>query len=104
MPTVSVYVIELDASVCDRTACPSRLSGKPHVYVGQTRKSPAERFAENMAGGFTSARAVRHHGIRIREWLCRNWGPYPTREDALDAEARLAERLREWGFCVRGGH
>ena len=76
MPTFSVYVIELDASVCDRTACPSRLSGKPHVYVGQTRKSPAERFAEHMAGGFTSARAVRHHGIRIREWLCRNWGPY----------------------------
>lgn len=39
MPTFSVYVIELEESVCHRTACPSRLSGKPHVYVGETKKS-----------------------------------------------------------------
>ena len=48
-----------------------------------------------MSGGFTSARAVRNHGIRLREWLYQNWGPYQTREDALHAEARLAERRRE---------
>ena len=103
MPTFSVYVIELEESVCHRTACPSRLSGKPHVYVGETKKSPEERFAEHLAGGFTSVPAVRNHAIRLRPRLYQTWGPYQTREDALDAEARLAERLRKRGFCVRGG-
>ena len=104
MPTFCLYVIELEESVCQRTECPSRLSGKPHVYVGETKTSSEERFAEHLAGGFTSARAVRNHGIRLRPRLYRNWGRYPTREEALGAEARLAEKLRRKGFCVRGGH
>ena len=81
MATFSVYVIELDKSVCHRSACPSRLSGKPHVYVGETEQSPEERFKEHLAGGFTSARAVRKHGIRLDLWLSRNWGPYKTRQE-----------------------
>ena len=100
----SVYVIELDDAVCRRTTCPSRASGKPHVYVGQTEQTPEERFAEHRAGGFTSRPAVRKHGIRLRPRLYRNWGPFKTRDDALDAEAGLAERLRARSFCVRGGH
>lgn len=100
----SVYVIELDDAVCRRTTCTSRLSGKPHVYVGETKQTPEERFAEHRAGGFTSVPAVRRHGIRLRPRLYRKWGPYQTREDAIDAEARLAKRLHARGFCVRGGH
>jgi hypothetical protein len=104
VPIFSVYVVELDESVCHRTACPSPLSGKPHVYVGETKQSPEERFIEHKAGGFTAAPAVRHHGVRLRPRLSRNCGPYTTREAARDAEARLAESLTKRGFCVRGGH
>jgi hypothetical protein len=100
----SVYVIELDEAVCRRTDCASRVTGKPHVYVGETGKTPEERFADHLAGGFTSAPAVRNHGIRLRRRLYRNWGPFHTRGDARDSEGRLAERLRRRGFCVRGGH
>ena len=103
MSTYSVYVIELDAAVCSKTACPSRLSGKPHVYVGETGKTPEMRFADHKAGGHTSRRAPREHGLRLRPDLHVNWGPYPTRERARKAEARLAERLRGTGYCVSGG-
>ena len=58
MPIFSVYVVELKESVCHRTACPSRQSGKPHVYVGETEQTPEERFNEHLAGGFTSAASV----------------------------------------------
>ncbi len=102
--TFSVYVIELDEAVCQRTTCESRLSGKPHVYVGETKMTPEERFATHLAGGFTARPAVRDHGIRLRPRLYRNWGPYQTETEALDAEGRLADRLRARGFCVRGGH
>ena len=58
MPIFSVYVVELKESVCHRTVCASRLSGKPHVDVGETEQTPDERFKAHLAGGFTSARAV----------------------------------------------
>jgi hypothetical protein len=99
----SVYVIELDDAVCQRTTCKSRLSGKPHVYVGETSKTPEERFETHLAEGFISVPAVRNYGIRLRPRLYRNWGPYQTKEEALDAEARLAEKLRRSDFYVRGG-
>ena len=100
----SVYVIELADSVCQRTNCPARLAGRPHVYVGQTKNTPAERFAEHKAGGFTSRPSVYKHGIRLRDRLSRNWGPYATRQESLDAEATLAARLRAKSYCVFGGH
>ena len=99
-----VYVIELDEAACNRTACAARLSGKPHVYVGETKKNPVDRFAEHMAGGFLSSRVVRKHGLRLRPRLYRNWRPRDTREESREAEAMLAERLRRKGFCVFGGH
>ena len=89
-------------AVCQRTNCVSRLSGKPHVYVGQTNQTPEERFAEHLAGGFTSVPAVLNYGIRLRPRLYRNWGPYQTREDALDAEARLAEETSDEGLLCQG--
>ena len=76
MPIFSVYVVELNKSICHRTACPSRDSGKPHVYVGETEQTPEERFEEHLAGGFTAARSVFKHGIRLKPRLYRNWGPY----------------------------
>jgi hypothetical protein len=100
----SVYVIELDEAVCRRGDCPSRRSGKPHVYVGQTKYKPEQRFAEHLAGGFTARPVVTRHGVRLRQRFYRNWGPYQTREESLAAEARLYNRLQRKRFCVRGGH
>ena len=74
VPIFSVYVVELNKSICHRTACPSRDSGKPHVYVGETEQTPEERFEEHLAGGFTAARSVFKHGIRLKPRLYRNWG------------------------------
>ena len=56
--TFSVYVIELDEAVCERTDCASRRSGKPHVYVGETKHTPEERFEVHRAGGFTARPVV----------------------------------------------
>ena len=77
---VSVYVIQLDEAVCQRTDCASRRSGKPHVDIGETKHTPEERFALHRAGGFTARPVVTKHGIRLRPRLYRNWGPYETRE------------------------
>jgi hypothetical protein len=99
----SVYVIELDEAVCQRTTCKSRLSGKPHLYVGETSQTPEERLEEHLKGGFTSRPAVRNHGIRLRPRLYRSWGHTRHEKAARDAEAKLAEKLRARGFCVRGG-
>jgi hypothetical protein len=99
----SVYVIELDEAVCQRTTCKSRLSGKPHVYVGETSQTPEARLEEHLKGGFTPRPAVRNHGIRLRPRLYGNWGRYQTRKAARKAEATLAEKLRARGFYVWGG-
>ena len=104
MSTYSVYVIELDDTVCRKTACPSLLSGKPHVYVGETKHTPEERLEVHRAGGFTARPVVTKHGMRLRPRLYKNWRPCKTRTASRAAEARLAKRLRKKGYCVRGGH
>ena len=98
----SVYVIELRPEARIKRGCPPP-NGRPAVYVGQTADTPEERFAEHLAG-YRAARIVRNYGVRLRPRLYRNYGPYPTREEAVAAEARLAEKLRRRGFCVFGGH
>jgi hypothetical protein len=59
--TYSVYVIELDDSLRKGTT-------KPAVYVGQSAKSPEERFAQHLLGERAS-RYVRDHGVRLRPRL-----------------------------------
>ena len=65
MPEFRVYVVELSAAACSRTDCSSRRTGKPHVYVGETKKTPEERLADHRAGGFTSRPVVRDHSIGL---------------------------------------
>jgi hypothetical protein len=89
-----VYVVELADEACTR-----RSTKYACVYVGETWKSPDERFAEHKAG-LTASKIVRDHGKRLRPDLYRRWGPYATREDASAAEQRLATRLAERGFTV----
>src|SRR3954465_15495199 len=94
----SVYVIELSAEAGKR-----RRAAKPCVYVGQTVHTPQERFDQHRSG-YKAAGCVRRYGLRLRPRLYESWNPIATREDALAAEARLADRLARRGFTVFGGH
>ena len=104
MPEFRVYVVELSAAACRRTDCSSRRTGKPHIYVGETKKTPEERLEDHRAGGFTSRPVVRDHSIGLLPHLYRAMRVCRTRMESRAAEARLAARLRRRGHCVFGGH
>ena len=82
MPEFRVYVVELSAAACNRTDCASRQTGKPHVYVGETKKTPEERLADHRAGGFTSRPVVRNHGIGLLPRLYRAMRVCRTRTES----------------------
>jgi hypothetical protein len=97
----SVYVIELDPA-----ALPARFKGpkvKGCVYVGQTAKSPEERFAQHMKGGRLANTKVYKYGRRLRPDLYRAWNPFPTRKEAEAAEEALAMELEQRGWVVVWG-
>ena len=95
MPEYWVYVIELD---------PTGLSdvGTGAVHVGETSKTPEERFATHMAGGPKAARVVARRGIRLRPDLHPSEGPFVTRAEALRYERKTGNRLRHRGYRVWG--
>jgi hypothetical protein len=99
----SVYVIELRPEVLRKKKVASenadRREDKPCVYVGQTARTPEERFEQHLAGK-RSSRIVREFGVQLKPRLHRNWGPYETRAEAEAAERRLAEKLRRRGYAV----
>ena len=97
-----VYVIELDREACEQHQCPAR-NGSAPVYVGQSAVSPKTRFAQHK-DGYKSSRVVHKFGKKLSPGLSDGYGPYGTREEALRAEATLAETLKRQGFCVFGGH
>ena len=83
--------------------------GKGYVYVGQTSKTPEQRLQEHLTG----ARSAKGHNLASRKVL--KYGTqlnydlmtqriYLTQKQALKAERRLAERLRQQGYTVEGGH
>jgi hypothetical protein len=102
-PAYRVYVIELRPEVLERKRVAAenadRREGKPCVYVGQTARTPEERFAQHLAGK-RSSRIVREFGVKLKPRLYRNWGPYETRAESEAAEKRLAEKLRGRGYAV----
>src|SRR5919106_6801178 len=71
-----VYVIELSDETCpiENRVRPD----KPCVYVGQTARSPEERFQQHLAG-YKAARKVRKYGVRLRPRLAMNYGHYPSK-------------------------
>ena len=99
----SVYVIELRPDVMEKKAFAGknadRREDKPCLYVGQTAKTPEERFAQHQSG-VRSSRIVREYGVRLRPRLYANVGPFETRAESEQAEAKLAEKLRRRGFAV----
>lgn len=90
-----VYVIELD---------PTGLGdvGKGAVYVGETARTPVDRFATHKAGGLKASHIVARRGVRLRPDLYPPEGPFGTRAEALRFERRTGNRLRHRGYRVYG--
>jgi hypothetical protein len=93
----SVYIIELDR------ACVGEPCALAPVYVGQTAKTPEERFAQHKAGGMLAAGKPHRYGVRLRYDLMKDIGPFTSRTDAEKAEAAVAEDLERRGHRVFWG-
>ncbi len=111
--TWSVYVVKLREEARERVlgSMPSltrmRIDRRlPMVYVGVTALRPKERYAKHREGGITAAPIVREYGVGLLESLYRDRNPLPakTEAEALEAEAELAEDLRDRGYAVWGEH
>lgn len=109
----SVYVVKLREEARERVlgAMPalqrSRIDRRlPLLYVGVTALRPKERYAKHRAGGITSASIVEEYGVGLLESLYRDRNPLQatTEAEALEAEAALAEELRDRGYAVWGEH
>lgn len=111
MPTAyTVYVIELSRKVFSedrkfREANPQYNGVLECLYVGQTSKTPQERFAQHKSGARTvkghklSSDIVRKYGLYLRPSLYQDIGPL-GREEALEIEKGLALELRRKGYAV----
>jgi hypothetical protein len=76
--------------------------GKAGYYVGMTGLPPEVRF-HNHKQGIKSARVVRKYGERLVPKLYAHLNPMPY-EAAQEMERTLADRLRQQGYLVFGGH
>ena len=105
-----VYVIELSRKVFTedakfRAANPQFNGVLECLYVGQTSKTPQERFAQhktgyrNAKGHKLSASIVEKYGRYLRPSLYQHIGPL-SREEALNVEQGLALELRRKGYAV----
>lgn len=97
----TVYVIELDGTVVSDP-------GKGHVYVGETSRTPEERFAQHLTGarnrrGPLYSSVVKRHGMRLRPDLAPQ-EKYFDQAAAKRAEKEHFELLKSMGFNVKGGH
>jgi predicted GIY-YIG superfamily endonuclease len=97
----TVYVVELDPKG-------AKSPGKGFVYVGQTSKTPEARFEEHIRGkrnkrGPLFSPVVRKWGLRLRMDLAPETR-YFDRKSAEAAEKRTAQKMRDEGYRVAGGH
>jgi GIY-YIG catalytic domain len=97
----TVYVIELDPKG-------SKDPGKGFVYVGETSKTPEERFKEHIKGkrnrrGRLYSQAVRKFGRSLRMDLAPDI-KYFDAASSRAAEKRWARKMRAEGYRVVGGH
>ena len=97
----TVYVIELDPKGC-------KDPGRGFVYVGETSKTPEERFAEHKKGkrnkrGPLFSPIVRRWGRRLRPDLAPGTKQY-SQAASKAAEKRWADKMRQDGYRVSGGH
>jgi hypothetical protein len=111
MPTIyTVYVIELSRKVFTedrkfREANPQYNGVLECLYVGQTSKTPQERFTQhktgyrNAQGRKLSSNIVEKYGRYLRPSLYQDIGPL-SRAEALEVERGLALELRRKGYAV----
>ena len=97
----TVYVIELDRNAI-------KDPGQGYVYVGETKKTPEERFLEHLnraKNGKTKlyASVVANHGQCLRMDLAPEI-QYLDSPSSKQAEKEWAIHLRTLGFKVKGGH
>ena len=97
----TVYVIELDKTAVSNP-------GKGYVYVGETSRTPEERFKQHRDGarnkkGPLSASVARRHGVRLRPDLAPR-EKYFDQASAKRGEKEHFELLKSKGFNVKGGH
>ncbi len=98
----STYVVQLDESAIDDP-------GEGWVYVGETSLSPEDRLTQHLSGarnrrGRLYSKKVMEHGQHLRYDLMEGLPSQYSSEASKRAEAELAERLRENGYRVEGGH
>lgn len=103
MPEYNVYVIELDKEVMKinafRKINPDYNPEKPCVYVGQTAKTPEERFKQHKEGNHAN-RYAKKHGFRLRSKLFEKHNSLPSRGAAKEKETWLGKHLRKKGYDV----
>ena len=76
--TYNIYVIDLDKDVLSikkfRDMNPDYMDDYPCVYVGQTAKSPDDRFDKHKAG-IHANRYAKKYGLRLRYKLFEQYNP-----------------------------
>jgi hypothetical protein len=99
-----VYVILLQDDL--RTKAKDRAGRDPDlpcVYVGQTYLEPEIRFQQHQ-DDYKASRYVRDYGICLLPQLYEEYNPLPGRGTAEEVEKALAQKLRDYGYSVFGGH
>ena len=98
-----LYVIELDKAVGKlvkfRKPNPKFLLGNRCFYVGQSAKTPTQRFKQHKEG-YKSNTYAKRFGLRLTPDFYEKYNPIPTRKDAEELEAYVALNLRKKGYGV----
>ena len=98
--TDEVYTIYIINLVDDSVSDPS--PGK-WVYVGETSKTPEERFDEHK-NGTRDNKDARDHGRDLNYDLMKGIPQVRFRQDSKWLEADTGEKLRSRGYVVEGAH
>jgi hypothetical protein len=96
----NVYVIELDETAVTNP-------GHGYVYVGETSRTPEERFKQHRDGarnkkGRLYANVVKKHGVKLRPDLAPDT-KFFDQASAKRGEKERFELLKSKGFNVKGG-
>ena len=95
--TYTIYIVNL----IDESA-PDPAPGK-WVYVGETSKTPEERFDEHK-NGIRDNKAAREYGRDLNYELMKEIPQVRFKLDSKCLEAQTGEELRGRGYVVEGGH
>jgi hypothetical protein len=95
--TYTIYIVNLvDDSEPD-------LALRKWVYVGETSKTPEERFDEHK-NGIRDNKAARDHGRDLNYDLMKRIPQVRFKQDSKWLEAHAGEKLRDCGYKVEGAH